>query len=323
MSDENTLTPVRFNYYSLKHIPYKDKTGQFSSTITANAIKFLTREILENKKGYLIDRHANREVSESRELFLVNGSFIAQEQRILCTIAMIRGGRKPMIKPKDEFQLIPIPKELGSVAEQTNFYIDYSGKTAILCVEYNHHGPRAADIEFYLRRIVKDELKVAKATELTLFMDDSLDNTIANLKEVLNLEVKMRPQKITQLDKDLTGDYLLAVSNLGNKVKPQFIRIEALFQTPGKTFDSEEINVEAKNMALDFLRRFKSAPYNKDCFEKFEVKYIDHDGVEEVFALLKGKKEIILEVEESQMTRRKYYTLIKENFDGFIEELRA
>lgn len=51
-------------------------------------------------------------------------------------------------------------------------------------------------------------------------------------------------------------------------------------------------------------------------------KYEDKDGNEELFNLLSGKKEIILEVDLKSITKaRDWYELVKPQLDQFIETL--
>ena len=320
---QETLIPIRFNFFSLTFAPLKQYSATHDSiSIMRNVMEFLIDE-LKKGNGYLIDKHRGRAKGERRELFLTSARQFPKDKRIRCSIGLIRSGKKPMIKPKDTYKLVPISDtDIGSIAEQTHFYIDYSGSTSVLCIEYNHYGPRFNDIEYYFRHIANDILRLVKATTLTLFMDDTLDDTIKNLKEVLSFDVKMRPKSIIQMDKDLVGSYFSGITQLGNKVKPNFIKLKAYFQTPGKIFESDEINRGAKNMIVSLLQRFKSAPYNKDCFEKFEVKFNDMEGEEQTFTLLNGKKEVILEVTDSQLNTKGLYDLITPHFDEFLLEIR-
>lgn len=281
---------------------------------------FLSKELLQHK-GYLVDRLEKRSGGDTRELFLSSVVFLAKEQRIRCSIALLRKGRAPKLKPADKFLLIPI-SELGTPAEETHFYIDYSKSYAVLCVEFNFFGPRASDIEFYLRNVAHDKLRLASATQLELYMDAPIAETLKQLKNVLNFEVKMRPQRITQLDKDLVGSYFTGITTLAQRVKPKFIKLEASFQNPGGAVQSTELNKEGTGMVKILLERFLKSPYNIDCFDGFTVKYESTDGTEEVFNLLKGKKEIVKEIDLKKIKKkREFYDLIKEDFDQFMDTL--
>lgn len=317
-NNEN-LTPVRFHFYSLKFTPYSGDYKSTSISILVDVITYLTNE-MHNGKGYLIDKHQGRENEGARELFMTSAVFMHKEKRIRCNLALLRSGRIPMLKPTDEFKLIPLDTTQGSIAEQTHFFIDFSKGYGIICAEYNYHGPRISDIEYYLRNVARNKLKLSKVTEVTQFMDASIDETLKALKNVLYLEIKMQPKSIAQMDKDIVGKYFTGINSIGNNLKPKFIRLDAFFQTPGNTVKSSQINKEANNMVLDLLHKFKTRPFNIDCFEGFVVKYEDKDGQEDVFNLLKGKKEIIKEVDLKNITKtRQWYELIEKDFDEFIQ----
>lgn len=182
----------------------------------------------------MIDKHEDRGNESARPLFVTNAVFMYKEKRIRVSMALLRTGRIPLLKPTSKFLLVPLDTSKGEIAEQTHFFIDYNTDSIVLCVEFNNNGPRVSDIEFYLRIIARDKLRLAKATELEMFMDTSIDKTLADLKNVLNIDVKVQPQKLSQLDPVLVGQYFTAISNLGQYVKPKSVKLEVMFQTPGR-----------------------------------------------------------------------------------------
>lgn len=319
--NSETLTPVRFHFFSLKFTPYKNDTRSTSVSILVDIITYLTNE-MQKGNGYLIDKHQGRTNVESRELFMTSAIFMHKEKRIRCNLALLRAGRIPMLKPTDEFKLVPLDTTKGSIAEQTHFFIDYSRGYGVICTEYNHHGPRINDIEYYLRNVARNKLRLSKVTEVNQYMDASIEKTLSELKNVLNLEIKIQPQSITQMDKELVGKYFTGVNSIGNYLKPRYIKLEALYQNPGNVVKSNQINKEANNMVLDLLNKFKTRPFHIDCFDGFVVKYEDKEGVEDVFNLLKGKKEVTKEVDLNKVTRvRHWYELIEKDFDEFMQNL--
>ena len=312
---------LRFHLYSLKFTPYKDDKKSSSTSILFDVLTFVSQELAKGQ-GYLIDKNKGRESEGRREIFMNRAVIMHKEKRVRCTLALLRAGRPPLIKPADTFTLVPLDLTSGSIAEQTHFFIDYSKGFGIICIEYNFYGPRISDVEYYLRNVARNKLKLSKITEVTLFMDSSIDKTIMGLKNVLNLDIKVRPQNLAKLDTALVGQYFTGITSLGQKVKPQFIKLEAMFQAPGKTAKSDVINKEANNMVLNFIQKFKVKPENIDCFENFVVKYEDKDGNEEVLNLLRGKKEFVKEVDLKTITKtRMYYELIEKDLDEFISSL--
>jgi hypothetical protein len=113
------------------------------------------------------------------------------------------------------------------------------------------------------------------------------------------------------------------MAHLGQIYNPNFIRVEALFQTPGKQYESSQLNTNANGMAKKFLKLFKEKPVNADLFDSFVLRYQTEDGKEEFFNLLKGKKEVIKFI-NPRITKKgsAYYDIIKEDFSSFVNKFR-
>lgn len=319
---DESIVPVRFHFYSLKFTPYKEHTANHSSSsILKDVLSYLMTESHAGR-GHLIDRNSSRPKDGPRELLATGAVFMHKEQRLRCSLALLRKGRKPMLKPKEQYKLIPLHEMDASIAEQTHFFVDYSRNIPVMCVEFNHHGPRIPDIEYYIRSVAKDKLQLAKSVEFVMHMDSKLDEALAKFKNALNIEIKMNPQKLSEVDTDLVGKYFSGMSTLHQRLRPQFIKLEALFQTPGRPIRSEEISHSANSMVKDMMAFFKRKPYAVDCFENFVVKYEDKEGMEDTFNLLKGKREIIKEIKPEMMSkRREVYEMIEGDFNEFMKTL--
>lgn len=318
---QENLTEVKFQYFSLKFTPLNHLSEKLDSNdIMRNVITYISNKLIQDKEGHLIDRHEGRPNS-SRELFMNRAVFLHKDKRIRCSIALLRSGRLPLLKPKEQYKLVSM-KELGSIAEETHFFIDYSKKFPVICYEYQHYGPRMSDIEFYFRNVAHKVLRQSKATEVSIYMDVSIDKALNNLKNVLNMEIKVQPKNLPQLDADIQGKYFSGMNNISNTLKPKFIKIETLFQTPGKGFASAELNKEANKMFTEMLQRFKRPTFNLDTFDSFVVKYEDKEGQEEVFNLLNSKRETLLVVDLKTITKSKdWYNLINEDFNSLMDTL--
>lgn len=315
-NQQNKLTPVKFYFYNIKFSPYSgvEKT---SSEIIHDVMRFLSVEYHKGN-GILIDKNENNQGSR-RPLFVTSTTFMLKEKRIRGTLALLRSGKIPMLKPADKFELIPIDKSKGEIAEVTHFFIDYGHAFPVLCLEFNSEGPRMSDLEFYFRVVARDKLRLAKGTELELYMDVPIDKALSEFKNVLNFELKVQPSKLPQLDTQLTGQYLTALSTLDQRVNPKFIKIEALFQTPGGRVKSSQLNTGANKMFKSFLEAFKARKQNIDVFDNFVVKYQDEQGREEIFSLLKGKKELEKLIDLETIKERTMYELIEKDFNEFME----
>lgn len=316
---DKNLTPIKFHLFKIKFTPYSNTT-MTSGGILGEIMKYLTKQRQEGK-GFLIDKHQTRVKEVARPLFAAGTIFMGHEKRYQGSIALLRNGKIPMLKPADKFMLVPFDTSIGEIAEQTHYFVDYSTDSVILCVEFNYNGPRASDIEYYFRIVARDKLKLAKATELELIMDVSIDKALADLKNVLNFEVKVQPEKLSQLDTALVGQYLTGITTLHSQIKPKYIKLEALFQSPGKHVVSTELNKGANTMATRFLNALKAKPTNIDVFEHFAIRYEDKDGREEVFNLVKGKKEFEKLVNLKTIKGRAWYELIEDDLNEYIKSL--
>lgn len=327
MSEPSSMTekepiPLTFHFFRIKFTPYVHAKGQTTESIVREVVNYLMQEKTAGR-GLLIDKHETRAKNTARPLFVTNVAYFLKEKRIHGSIALLRTGKIPMLKPAETYSLIPFDTSIGQIAEQTHFFIDYSSDSVVICVEYNYHGPRALDIEYYFRVVARDKLNLSKATDLEVFMDTSLDKTLAELRNVLNFEVKLHPQKLHNIDAVLQGQYLSGVVTLANLAKPKFIKLEAMFQTPGKQYTSSELNKGGNKMVMDFLKAFKTKPINMDAFEEFIVKFEDKDGNQEVFNLLSGKKELVKYVTVIPTKGRDWYELIKDDLTEFIQSLQS
>jgi hypothetical protein len=314
---KNKKTPTKFNFFSLKFEPYSHLRSQYSSKNILTEVFNYLRDLKKKGKGHLIDRNENRKIDLPRELFMVGTKILPTQRKILCTMALLRKGRQPKLKPLDKYKLLPIDT-LGEIAEETHFFIDFSGDKIIICAEYNHHGARVSDLEYYLRNVSRDKLSISKQTEVVIHFENTIEKTIHSLQNVLHMDIKLKPKKIAQMDNDIKGSYFLGMNKIGLQLKPHFLRVESYFQTPGKNDPKINTNKEANNMMFDLLSVFKKRPKNKDCFEDFVVKYVNKDGEDAVFNLLKGKKELVIDIDTSNTTLKEMYELIKLDFNDFV-----
>ncbi|SUX45867.1 hypothetical protein [Chryseobacterium indoltheticum] len=320
MTEEN-LTEYRYQLFKLKFTPING-INKNSKDIVVDILTYIMNKLLHERQGHLIDRYEGQR-NKRRELFMNRAVFMAREQRVRCSLALLRSGKVPLMKPKESFTLVPISESLnGSIAEETHFFIDYSKNSVILCCEYNHHGPRMSDIQYYFRNIAHKVLRETKATEVSAFLERPIEETLEKLKNVLNINIKIDPRDFDKLTPDVQNKYFSGMKTMGRVLNPRFIRLEAYFQSPGGSVRSEALNTNANLMMKDLLRRMQGNQIDLDAFNHFEFEYEDKDGIEEKFNLLSGKKEIFLEVDPKNITSsRQWYELVKPELDNFITNL--
>ncbi len=313
--ESDNLQEITFHFQSVNFIPYSGSTRKKSNDILFDVLNFLNQEHSANR-AYFIDRNKDKQVTERREMYMRNPVRIGKSNKFKCSIALVRD-KTLMVKPHGTFELIPFDKANGSPVEVTHFFIDYSVNPPIMCTEYNHAGPRVSDIEFYFRKLAF-ELQAAKGCQTTTYLNRSIDKTLEDLHNVLNFEIKIRPQNITKLENEVKG-FITDITTLGNKLKPNFVRVEAMFQTPGVKVRSEQLNKEANAMVKLFLKMFQKENFYIEQFEEFEIKFINKNGENDLFNLIKGKREIVVKVErDKHYTTTQYYEMILPEFDKFI-----
>lgn len=262
---EENKTEIIYQLFTLKFTPLKD-VNLSSKDITFNIITYLSNKLLNENQGYLLDRHESRQ-GNRRELFLNRAVIMHKERRIRCSLALLRSGKTPLIKPNEEYKLVPISDAIkGSIAEETHFFIDYSKNPVIICCEYNHHGPRISDIEYYFRNVAHKLLRQSKATEINAYLDAPIEETLNKLKNVLNIDIKIVPQDLSKLTTDISNKYFTGMRTLGAVLDPKFLRIEAYFQSPGGSIQSTALNTNANNMIKDILNRIKGNQLDIDAF---------------------------------------------------------
>lgn len=314
-SEEKKILQVRFHFFSLSFNKFKETENVSNRKIINSVFGFLNRELQEGR-GRLIDRHKTRKGVEQRVLFIPPSVTMLDKKRILGTIALLKNGRI-LVKPKEHFTLVPFDEASGEIYERAHFVIDFSTDNCIICLEFNNSGPRMSDLEFYIKELA-EEKEYARSTNVNAHMDLSIDKAISEISNVLQFTIKAEPKKLTNLDLDEQG-YLSGMNALAQKLKPKAFLIKAYFQNQGKKIGKNDLNPEATSMIKLFLSRFKKNPDKLDNFDNFVVKYEDKEGVETSLDLLKGKKEIYLEVDLTKPpTRREMYALIESQIDDQI-----
>lgn len=316
---KKSVRELRLFLNTLKFAPYKEYEGEHTTSSILKNIFIYLREERKKGNGLLIDRHENQDKVEPRELYMVTHRILPKERRIRCSMALLRKGKQPKLKPLDKFKLIPLSSIEGDIVEVTHFFIDFSGTTCIVCAEYNHNGPRIKDFEFYLRNIAgSNNLKLARATELTLLYNNTLEHTLASMQNVLSMDVKLKPSNLARMDADVRQTYYSSMNNIGKEFKPKFLRLKTYFQIPGSSAQTD-INYEANDWFKGMLKVFRSKKRNIKLFEDFEVKYEDTHGDENIFNLSKTREEILIIIGADQDFKNKeMYLLIEPELNQFI-----
>lgn len=317
---------VRFNIFDFRFTPYnRNSKNKDSLTILKEAIQHINDEKTQKQKAIVIDRHDNRQDSESRKLFVSSAAYILKDKIFKCRIALIRDHKIPTLVNRATYTLTPFD-ELGNkaIAETTNFYIDVSGKTPVVCCEFNSNGPRILDIEYYFRYITSfNMLKISKACKASLHMDSSVSNVLESITDVLKFRIKTKPNRLSYLYQEVEDPFITNMNALANTVSPNSLKVEASFREIGNSSN------QSKNLpALSFIKRVLSA-IKKDSnvteeFDDFYLEYEGEGGIEDTFHLLRGKKELVIDCpykSPGNYNTKELYEKAKIQFSQYIQEL--
>ncbi|GHE29125.1 hypothetical protein [Sphingobacterium griseoflavum] len=314
------LNEVRFNFYKLSFTPVKANEHLRQKDILNKIIQACTPKFIKNKV-YLIDRYESRISTERRELFISYITYNHLENRYKGTIALIRNGKKPFLKPKESYQLVPLDSlDLGTLTETTHFFIDTSSDKPYLCVEFNNIGPRISDIEYYFRNLGQKYLNITKKTEVEVFLKRPIKSVLENLKSVLSFDFKIEPKKVPLIDKTVANNYFTSFNNLNSKFDPKFLSMKAYYQSRGKNKNGDSI----KGLAFikQMLQSFSTGHTDLDTFDSFTLEYLDQNDEYDKINFIRDQKEIVIHADlKSVVKNRDWYDLIKVDFDEFMASL--
>ncbi|QCX00592.1 hypothetical protein FGM00_10920 [Aggregatimonas sangjinii] len=322
MAEKTKLQELNYYFYSISFKPFADKRLTHDSHKICTDTLYHLANIKQQGKGLLKDRNENRSKLPKRELFLSSATIIPKDRRARFTMALIRKGRRPKIKKKGTFSLESI-SNLGEIVEVTHFFIDFSTDKNFICVEKNHNGPNIADIEFYLKMVARDDLQLARTADLTVYMNDTLDNALEKVKNVLSFNIKMRPSNLELINEQLKKQFFSGFDLVSKIYKPEFLRVEAFFKKNRKRDIERKQNKIATNMFNKALSVFKKEPTEAFYYDQFDVVFEDGFGNEDSFNLLKDKKIVTKKVDVSEdISLKNSYRLIEDDFTRIVEELK-
>ena len=292
MQNERT-SKIIFNVFDLNLTPYSDDDQSINScNILKNCIQYINDERIKNNKVVVFDRNNGKSQSDKRELFVTSIAYSPKDRLYKGRIALLRDNRTPLVYNRDNFSITPL-SELGdtSLLETTHFMIDLSGVLPRFFYEYNYHGPRILDFEYYIRQITKKILRSSRSCKVSIHMNNKIQDVIDNLSEVINFKIKANPNKLAYLNKEIGESFIGNMQALANSVNPQAIRVEAIFKTRKVEVDSKSGNKQAVTFVRKLLGKAKSNSEILDDIDEFQLEYEKEDGSNDSLNLLKGKIE--------------------------------
>ena len=316
-------TDIIFNIFNLTLKPFKGEENIASSVkILKEFIDHINNERILHGRAVVIDRNGGKNDSEKRELFITSIAFSHKDGFYKGRIALLRNNRTPLIYNKDNYSISPL-SELGeaSIAETTHFLIDTTGNYPVFLFEFNHHGPRISDIEYYVRQITSKVLRSSTACKVRIHMSTTIKDVLDNISDVLNFKIKANHKKLAFLNKEIGESFIGNMQALANTVNPVTMRIEAFFRSRNTKIESRFKNLAA----VKFVKKLLEAANNNDCvledIEEFYLEFEREDGTEDAINLLKGKVELTISTELEAGGNVKMRSLFENSIPIFKEYL--
>lgn len=168
--------------------------------------------------------------------------------------------------------------------ETTHFVLDYSKSIPLLAIEYNHHGARITDLEYYLKKFGRSE-RIATNCDVTMIVQDRLKDISRRINRLQKLQVRVHRDNIARI-KSASSELGSALFHAQNFSLSDEVELILRFDYRNKTSTTV-----IKDIVKDMISKFKSDKNAMNDFNKFEIKAEDEDRNNklEVFDLLVDK----------------------------------
>lgn len=323
--NQTRKTKIIFNVFDLVLTPYKDDEDSITSnSILKDCIDYINNERIKNRKVVVFDRNNGKNETDKRELFVTSISYSPKDKLWKGRIALLRDNRTPLVYNRDNFSITPL-SSLGDtyLLETTHFLIDDSGHHPRFFYEYNYHGPRILDLEYYIRQITNKILKSSKSCKAKTHMNSSIKDVLESMSEVLNFKIKANSNKLAYLNNEIGESFLGNMQALANTVNPVSLRVEATFKSRGVKVDSKFQNLQAVKFVKKLLGKAESNNEILEDIEEFQLEYEKEDGSNDSLNLLKGKVEFEIECELETKGNVKTRSLFDNSMEPFREYIKT
>lgn len=309
-----------FHIFDLMFAPYKgEETTLDSERILREVMQNINDNITKSHRAILIDRNQGKKDSLSRNLFIRSAAYSYTDKKWKCKISLLREDKLPDIVNKQDFTPMDL---LGDhvIAETTNFCIDLSRGHPIVCFEFNSHGPRIADLEFYLRHISNKRLQISKKCQVSLHFKLPINEVLGSITEVLKFDIKVRPNMLKYIYPDVSDAFVTNMTGLSGTLDPNYIRVESFFRESGQKNKDGKKNNKPVSVVKRFLTAIAKDEKMIENFEDFSIEFEDSAGDEHVFNLLKGKEEIVILTEgiKGRANSKELYQKLVVQFDEYL-----
>lgn len=298
-----------------------------SSKILTTCIQRINDERSKRHKAIVVDRNKGRKNEFPRNLFVSSAAYKHGDNLYKCRIALIRDNKIPMIVNKDNYMLQSFD-QLGDhmIAETTNFYIDTSGLTPIVCCEFNSQGPRISDIEYYFRKISGAEfLYISHACKAAVHMNMPVNEVLSSITDIYRFDLKARPSRLSHLYQGVDDAFVTNMNRLASTIDPHMMKVDAFFRTRGNQSKTNNRNNKALGLVKRILNAVRDNSEVIDDIEDFTLEYEKEDGSPGDFSLIRGKAEIEAECgfkTKGNLDTKELYNKVYPMFKDYIESYR-
>jgi hypothetical protein len=294
MAEEKPIETT-FHLFDINFYPYKDGVSLLDSErILKETVKHIQDNLLQGQKAIVIDRNKGRKEPNPRNLVITSAAYSHPDKKYKCKIRLLRENNLPEFLNKTDYTMVSLADlDHLLLAETTNFYIDLSRGYPIVCCEFNHHGPRIADIEYFLRYVSFRTLKISKKCQVSIHMKLPINEVLGSLENVLKFDMKVKPNVLKYLYESSSDSFFTNMTGLSGTVDPSFLRVEAFFRQTGET-EKYKKNTKAVSVMKKILKLVSDNENAVENFEDFNLEYTDSAGNEHVFNLISGKEEIVV-----------------------------
>lgn len=266
MSKNKPKLRREFHYYDWTLEPYK------ANPDTANRLmKDLFGKIFptgEDPVIKVLNRHEGRKNANRRELFILSYRILRGGNRARGKICLIRDRL-----PKEWDGAITVSKlkqkKNREFIEETSFMVDYSSPIGPkMMIEFNHFGPRASDLTWYIRQVSR-EYKIATKVQSSLLLKRDYKSLEKNIQNIFSISVKVHVSDLLHLN---GSGWLQSFQNLQKQHRYKESRLEVFFgKEPGAKKGTYKVNAHGNDEGRNWIQWLRNNDSNIEHLQELKM----------------------------------------------------
>lgn len=308
---EEELVKRVFNIFTITFKPLKKHEREENSGSILRAAASRISAVNGRDNGWVIDKHANRASSESRKLYIYPAVIANKKKQVRFSLGHIRDKNAIKVKTGKDCKLTPV-KLPGNIVESTLVTIDYSQDQLVGCIQSDRNGPSLDDFIYYMRQVTNVQMELTRSVDLNYIITNDLHKTIEELESVSTLDIKISPQAVKNLDKEVANSFATGMKQLATSLSAQSISIKAKYK---KEDHNKQAGASKVKKILNIIANNES---QIDNFNRFSIDYKDKRGADRTYSLLSNKESIDLYFTNEEFDKLRH----KDIHDLIEKELR-